>query len=102
MLWASELLQKRGWSWREVLPYFIKAEDQERGASKFHGQGGPLAVSDQRITLDILDVFQNAASEVGIPKIHDFNKGDNFGVGYFQFTTTREKLLNLLCSAPKG
>ena len=59
-------LGNKGWSWRDVLPYFIKAEDQERGSSEFHGKGGPLAVSDQRIKLDILDVFQTAASEVGI------------------------------------
>ncbi len=91
-------LGNKGWSWREVLPYFIKAEDQERGASKFHGQGGPLAVSDQRITLDILDVFQNAASEVGIPKVDDFNKGDNFGCGYFQVTERN----GLRCSAAVG
>ena len=91
-------LGNKGWSWREVLPYFIKAEDQERGASEFHGQGGPLAVSDQRIALDILDVFQNAASEVGIPKVNDFNKGDNFGCGYFQVTERN----GLRCSAAVG
>ena len=91
-------LGNKGWSWREVLPYFIKAEDQERGASEFHGKGGPLAVSDQRITLDILDVFQNAASEVGIPKVDDFNKGDNFGCGYFQVTERN----GLRCSAAVG
>ena len=91
-------LGNKGWSWREVLPYFIKAEDQERGASEFHGKGGPLAVSDQRITLDILDVFQNAASEVGIPKVDDFNKGDNFGCGYFQVTERN----GLRCSTAVG
>ena len=61
--------------------YFLKAENQERGASQFHGVGGPLSVSDQRIKLDILDEFINAAQEVGIPKVNDFNKGDNFGCG---------------------
>ena len=91
-------LGNKGWSWREVLPYFIKAEDQERGASEFHGKGGPLAVSDQRIKLDILNVFQNAASEVGIPKVNDFNKGDNFGCGYFQVTERN----GLRCSAAVG
>ncbi len=91
-------LGNKGWSWREVLPYFIKAEDQERGQSEYHGQGGPLSVSDQRIKLDILDVFQNAASEVGIPKIDDFNKGDNFGCGYFQVTERN----GLRCSAAVG
>ena len=88
-------LGNKGWSWRDVLPYFIKAEDQERGSSEFHGKGGPLSVSDQRIKLDILDVFQTAASEVGIPKVDDFNKGDNFGCGYFQVTERN----GLRCSA---
>ena len=95
-LWRQ--LGNKGWSWREVLPYFIKAEDQERGQSEYHGQGGPLSVSDQRIKLDILDVFQNAASEVGIPKVDDFNKGDNFGCGYFQVTERN----GLRCSAAVG
>ena len=79
-------LGNNGWAWDDVLPYFLKAENQERGASQFHGVGGPLSVSDQRIQLDILDEFINAAEEVGIPKINDFNKGDNFGCGYFQVT----------------
>ena len=95
-LWRQ--LGNKGWSWREVLPYFIKAEDQERGQSEYHGQGGPLSVSDQRIKLDILDVFQNAASEVGIPKVDDFNKGDNLGCGYFQVTERN----GLRCSAAVG
>ena len=75
-----------GWSWNDVLPYFLKAENQEHGSNKFHSNKGPLSVSDQRIKLDILDVFMNAAEEVGIPKVTDFNKGDNFGCGYFQVT----------------
>ena len=83
-LWRQ--LGNVGWSWKDVLPYFIKAENQERGSSEFHGVNGPLSVSDQRIKLDILDVFMDAAEEVGIPKVNDFNKGDNFGCGYFQVT----------------
>ena len=75
-LWRQ--LGNVGWAWKDVLPYFIKAEDQERGKDQFHGIGGPLAVSDQRIKLDILDVFMNAAEEFGIPKVNDFNKGDTF------------------------
>ena len=84
-----------GWAWKDVLPYFLKAENQERGPSKFHNVNGPLSVSDQRIQLDILDVFMNAAKEVGIPKINDFNKGDNHGCGYFQVTVKN----GLRCSA---
>tara|TARA_B100001123_G_scaffold256108_1_gene285605 strand:- start:816 stop:2420 length:1605 start_codon:yes stop_codon:yes gene_type:complete len=87
-----------GWSWKDVLPYFIKSEDQERGQSKFHGVGGPISVEDQRIQLDILDVFMNAAEEVGIPKVNDFNKGNNFGCGYFQVTEKK----GLRCSTAVG
>ena len=68
------------------MPYFIKAENQERGKSEFHGVDGPLSVSDQRIHLPLLDEFQNAAEEFGIPKTKDFNTGDNHGCGYFQVT----------------
>ena len=50
----------------------------------------------------MLEEFQNAAEEMGIPRTNDFNTGDNFGIGYFQFTTSRQKLLKLRCSAAKG
>ena len=91
-------LGNRGWSWNDVLPYFLKAENQERGISQFHGINGPLSVSDQRIKLPILDAFMNAAEEVGIPKVNDFNKGDNHGCGYFQVTERN----GLRCSAAVG
>ena len=95
-LWRQ--LGNVGWSWDDVLPYFLKAEDQERGSDKFHGVGGPLSVSNQRIRLPILDIFQEAALEVGIPKVDDFNKGDNFGCGYFQVTEKN----GLRCSTAVG
>ena len=79
-------LGNTGWGWDDVLPYFIKSENQERGKNEFHGVGGPLSVSDQRIHLPLLDEFQNAAEEFGIPKTKDFNTGDNHGCGYFQVT----------------
>ena len=79
-------LGNTGWGWDDVLPYFIKAEDQERGKNDYHGVGGPLSVSDQRIQLPLLNEFQNAAEEFGIPKTKDFNTGDNHGCGYFQVT----------------
>ena len=79
-------LGNTGWGWDDVLPYFIKAENQERGKDDFHGVGGPLSVSDQRIQLPLLNEFQNAAEEFGIPKTRDFNTGDNHGCGYFQVT----------------
>ncbi|MDA7444590.1 choline dehydrogenase [Candidatus Pelagibacter ubique] len=83
---AWRQLGNKGWSWEDVLPYFIKAENQERGESEFHGVGGPLSVSDQRIQLPLLNEFQKAAEEFGIPKTKDFNTGDNHGCGYFQVT----------------
>ena len=75
-----------GWSWNDVLPYFKKAENQERGENEFHGTGGPLSVSDQRIKLKILDTFISAAEEFNIPRSNDFNTGVTEGCGYFQVT----------------
>jgi len=77
-------LGNKGWSWDEILPYFIKAENQEDGKNEFHGVGGPLSISNQKMHLQLLDEFQNAAQEFGIPKTKDFNKGDNHGSGYYQ------------------
>ena len=91
-------LGNKGWAWDDVLPYFLKAENQERGKSKFHNIGGPLSVSDTRIKLDLLETFMNAAEEKGIPKVDDFNTGNNFGCGYFQVTEKN----GLRCSAAVG
>jgi choline dehydrogenase len=60
--------------------------------------GGPLSVSDTRIKLDLLERFMDAAEEKGIPKVNDFNKGNNFGCGYFQVTEKN----GLRCSAAVG
>ena len=79
-------LGNKGWSWNDVLPYFIKAENQERGKNEYHGVGGPLSISNQRMSLPLLDEFRNAAEEFGIPKTEDFNTGDNHGCGYYQVT----------------
>ena len=87
-----------GWAWEDVLPYFIKAENQERGESEFHGIGGPLSVSDQRVKLKFLDTFISAAEEKGIPRSSDFNTGQNEGCGYFQVTEKN----GLRCSAAVG
>ena len=91
-----------GWGWDDVLPYFLKSENNELGKSEFHNDKGPITVSNKKINLKMLEEFQNAAEEIGIPRTNDFNTGDNFGVGYFQFTTSRDKLLKLRCSAAKG
>ena len=92
-----------GWGWDDVLPYFIKSENNELGKSKFHNDDGPIMVANKKIKLKMLEEFINAAEEKGIPKVDDFNTGDNFGVGYFQFTTSHSnKGLKLRCSAAKG
>ena len=73
-----------GWGWEDVLPYFKRSEDQVRGADEAHGVGGEWRVEELRLNWDVLDVFQEAAAEMGIPKTDDFNRGDNEGCGYFQ------------------
>src|SRR5919108_6084306 len=75
-----------GWAWEDVLPYFKKSEDHVLGADEMHGAGGEWRIEQQRLSWEILDAFRDAAAEVGIPKITDFNRGDNEGCAYFQVT----------------
>ncbi len=79
-------LGNQGWGWDDVLPYFIKSEDYYSGKSDFHGSDGPLRIEKQRLHWDILDAVRQAAGELGISETDDFNKGDNFGAGYFDVT----------------
>jgi choline dehydrogenase len=83
-----------GWAWEDVLPYFKRSEDQARGADEFHGAGGEWRVEEMRLNWEILDAFQEAASEAGIPKTKDFNRGDNEGCGYFQVNQKRGQRWN--------
>jgi choline dehydrogenase len=73
-----------GWSWDDVLPFFKRSQDQVRGHDDFHAAGGEWRVEEMRLTWEILDAFQAAAAEAGIPRTNDFNRGDNEGCGYFQ------------------
>ncbi|WP_432422166.1 GMC family oxidoreductase [Rhizobium leguminosarum] len=73
-----------GWGWDDVLPYFLKSEDNHRGQSPIHGAGGEWRVEKQRLSWPILDAFRDAAEELGIRKTDDFNDGDNEGSGYFE------------------
>ncbi len=76
-----------GWDWGNVLPFFKKAEHQERGADEFHGVGGPLRVSDQaRCRLG--DAMIQASIAAGIPANPDFNGERQEGVGYYQTTAS--------------
>ena len=78
-----------GWGYDDVLPYFKKAENQQRGADEFHGVGGPLPVSDWRHADPLSEAFVVAASEAGIPTNPDFNGATQEGAGFFQTTTRR-------------
>ncbi|MEW6021149.1 MAG: GMC family oxidoreductase N-terminal domain-containing protein [Pseudomonadota bacterium] len=82
------------WRWNEVLPLFKKSEDHYRGASELHGAGGEWRVEKQRLSWKILDAFRDAAAEVGIEKVEDFNTGDNAGSSYFEVNQRRGIRLN--------
>jgi len=76
-----------GWSYADLLPYFKRSEDQQRGADPWHGAGGPLAVSDfPDGTHPIAEAFLAAATGMGMPRNPDFNGAVQEGVGYYQGT----------------
>jgi choline dehydrogenase len=75
-----------GWSYKEVLPYFRRCEDNERGADAYHGTGGPLAVSDGRSRHPLSAVFLAAAQQAGYPLNDDLNGATQEGVGFTQVT----------------
>jgi len=76
----------RGWSWAELLPYFLKAEDNERGASRWHGARGPLSVSEPRSINAVSHAFIDAGVQAGLARNEDFNGAGQDGVGIFQLT----------------
>lgn len=80
-----------GWDWDSVLPYFKKAEHQERGANEHHGVNGPLHVSDQPRRWELADRLVDAAVQAGLPRVDDFNDGRQEGAGYFQSTTGKRR-----------
>jgi choline dehydrogenase len=82
-------LGNRGWGWDDVLPYFIKSQDNDGPVDSAHGRGGEWHVEDMRLTWKVLDLFREAAAEAGIPPTDDFNRGDNTGVGYFKVNQRR-------------
>jgi choline dehydrogenase len=82
------------WRWEHVLPLFRRSEDHHQGESGVHGSGGEWRVERQRLSWEILDAFREAAGEVGIPKIEDFNGGDNLGCAYFEVNQRRGIRLN--------
>ena len=79
-------LGNAGWSFDDVLPYFRKAENNERGADEFHGAGGPLGVSDLRDRHPLAVAYVEAAVQCGYPRNDDFNGAAQEGAGYYQTT----------------
>ncbi|TCA02642.1 GMC family oxidoreductase [Rhizobium leguminosarum] len=84
-LWARED-GCDGWDYRSILPYFKRAEDNQRFADDYHSYGGPLGVSMPAAPLPICDAFIRAGQELGIPYNHDFNGRQQAGVGFYQLT----------------
>ena len=87
-----------GWSWDDVLPYFLRSEDFEGPPSPSHGQGGPLSVAPLRVVHPLTQPFMRACTEVGLKEIDDYCAGDIDGV-YVNFATQRR---GNRCSAAKA
>ena len=79
-------LGNQGWGWDDVLPFFRQHEDYVHGADEVHGAGGEWRIDRQRLHWPILDTIRDAAVEAGMPRVTDFNRGDNHGVAYFHVT----------------
>ena len=82
--WAA--MGCEGWGYDDVLPYFKRGEDNERGPSYYHGVGGPLSVSDSRSMHPVVDAWIEAAGQAGIPHNEDLNGATQEGAGRFQLT----------------
>ena len=82
-----EMLGNRGWSWKDVLPFYLRSEDQEwDDDDAHHGHGGPLAVSCQTELHPLCGAFIKSGERAGFPLTKDFNRGDQDGLGWFQVT----------------
>ena len=80
--WAQMGLS--GWGWDDVLPYFLRHEDHELGKSEMHNAGGEWRVENARVRWPLIDAVAEAGEQIGIPRVTDFNLGNNEGSGYFQ------------------
>ncbi len=94
--WAA--LGNEGWSYADVLPYFIKSEGNQRGNSPLHGGDGPLKVSDISAKHELIEAFIEGAGQIGVPRTDDFNGTKQEGAGYFQLNTHN----GLRCSTAKA
>jgi choline dehydrogenase len=88
----------KGWDWETVLPYFKKSEKQQHGESEMHGADGYLSVSDLCHTNPLSESFVEAAEEIGLSKVTDFNSADREGLGFYQVTQENGQR----CSTAKG
>ncbi|WP_136442463.1 GMC family oxidoreductase [Pacificoceanicola onchidii] len=75
-----------GWGYDDVLPYFKKSEDNDTYDNAYHAKGGPLGVSQPSAPLPICEAFMEAAGELGLPRMGDYNGAKQDGVGYYQLT----------------
>jgi choline dehydrogenase len=94
--WAA--MGNIGWSWSDVLPYFVSLENNERGASEWHGDTGPQAVSDIGKINPLAEAFIEACTEAGYSRNCDFNGESQDGAGYYQLITHK----GLRCSSAKA
>lgn len=81
--WA-EITKDSSWSWEKVLPFFKRSENYHGGADAVHGASGEWRVERPKDSWEILDAIRDAMVQAGIPKIEDFNRGDNEGCGHFE------------------
>ena len=83
-----------GWAWKDVVPYFLRSENNERGASDLHGGSGPLEVSEQKSPRPITHAFVEAGEAMQLRRNDDFNGGDNEGIGLYQVTQFHDPARN--------
>lgn len=80
-------LGNQGWSWEECLPYFRRLESNDLPPSETRGKNGPLSATSIPANHELVDAFIASAQQEGMPRVDDFNSGDQHGVGYYQLTT---------------
>lgn len=86
-----ESLGASGWGWNDMLPYFIRSENNARGASSLHGDRGPVGVGDRVSNNRLAEAWMESALKIGLKPNDDFNGPDQEGVGYYQLTQTDGK-----------
>ena len=92
-----EAAGNRGWSWANVLPYFMRSENNARGPDQWHGTTGPLHVehlADMEDKNPISEAFLEAGQQAGMPLAEDINRGEQDGISYFQINTKNGKRCN--------